>query len=116
MVQWVLHMARNKQMPEVPELSQQAIDALAAIADNFDVAAAADCKKIERTTNHDLKAVEYHIKKEMDKIPELVPLKERVHFACTSEDVNNLAYALMLSRPRAELLLPKLDAVIAGLR
>jgi adenylosuccinate lyase len=116
MVQWVLHMARNKQMPEVPELSPEAVDALAAIATNFDVAAAAGVKKIERTTNHDLKAVEYHIKKEMDKHQELVPLKEWVHFACTSEDVNNCAYALMLSRARAEVLLPKMDAVIAHLR
>eukprot|EP00403_Amphidinium_massartii_P020402 CAMPEP_0178398560 /NCGR_PEP_ID=MMETSP0689_2-20121128/14835_1 /TAXON_ID=160604 /ORGANISM="Amphidinium massartii, Strain CS-259" /LENGTH=515 /DNA_ID=CAMNT_0020019325 /DNA_START=96 /DNA_END=1643 /DNA_ORIENTATION=+ len=116
MVNWVLHMSQNKDMPEVKELSAEAREALLAIATNFDVAAAASVKKIERTTNHDLKACEYHIKQEMDKHPELKELKEWVHFACTSEDVNNLAYALMLSRARSDVLLPKMDELIAGLR
>jgi len=116
MVKWVLHMSRNEGMKEVKELSAESASAMLAISENFDVAAAAHCKTIERTTNHDLKAVEYHIKTEMDKTPELVPLKEWVHFACTSEDVNNTAYALMLLKTRSEVLLPKMDAVIGELR
>lgn len=116
MVKWVLHMSDNKEMKEVKKLSQSAREAMLAIITDFDVAAAASVKKIERTTNHDLKAVEYHIKQQMDKHPELVGLKEWVHFACTSEDVNNLAYALMLSRARENVLLPKMDELIAGLR
>lgn len=116
MVKWVLHMAKNGEMKEVPDLSPAAIAAFLAIADNFDVKAAEHVKSIERTTNHDLKAVEYHIKSEMDKTPELVPLKEWVHFACTSEDVNNTAYALMLNRARAEVILPKMDQLIGELR
>eukprot|EP00928_Gymnodinium_smaydae_P027204 TRINITY_DN21106_c0_g4_i1.p1 TRINITY_DN21106_c0_g4~~TRINITY_DN21106_c0_g4_i1.p1 ORF type:complete len:497 (-),score=84.81 TRINITY_DN21106_c0_g4_i1:52-1542(-) len=116
MVKWVLHMADNPALNEVKELSPGAIQQMLSIVDAFDVAAAEKVKKIERTTNHDLKAVEYHIKSEMDKSAELVPLKEWVHFACTSEDVNNNAYALMLSKARSEVLLPKMDQVISELR
>lgn len=116
MVKWVLAMSRNPALKEVQNLSPTASNAMLAIADDFDVAAAASVKKIERTTNHDLKAVEYHIKSQMDKTPELVPLKEWVHFACTSEDVNNNAYALMLLKARSDVLLPKMDRVIAELR
>jgi len=116
MVAWVVHMSENSGMPEVPQLSAAAKNAMLAIARDFDVAAAASVKKTERTTNHDLKACEYYIKEQMDKNPELAALKEWVHFACTSEDVNNLAYALMLSRARSEVLLPKMDEVITGLR
>lgn len=116
MVKWVVQMSRNKDMKEVRELSPAAAAAMLAIAENFDVKAAEHVKNIERTTNHDLKAVEYHIKSEMDKVPELVPLKEWVHFACTSEDVNNNAYALMLAKARAEVILPKMDQVISELR
>ena len=79
MVKWVLHMSDNKEMKEVKELSQSAREAMLAIITDFDVAAAASVKKIERTTNHDLKAVEYHIKQQMDKHPELVGLKETEH-------------------------------------
>jgi len=116
MVEWVLHISRNKQMSEAKELSAGGVKAMQAIAQDFGVEAAAAVKEIEKTTNHDLKAVEYHIKKEMDKTPELVPLKEWVHFAGTSEDVNNCAYALMLAKTRSEVLLPKMDAIIQGLR
>lgn len=116
MCKWVLHMSKNKEMKEVSELSPKAIAAMAAIAQDFNVECAAHCKKIEATTNHDLKAVEYHIKTEMDKTPELVPLKEWVHFACTSEDVNNCAYALMLQKVRENVILPKMDHLIDTLR
>lgn len=116
MIKWVLHMSNNKKMAEVKPLSTAGAEALNAISATFDVAAAAHVKEIERTTNHDLKACEYHIKSEMEKFPELSALKEWVHFACTSEDVNNCAYALMLHKARQDVLLPKMDAVIAGIR
>src|SRR3546814_1472217 len=72
--------------------------------------------EIERTTNHDVKAVEYFIKERLKDDAELGPALEFVHFACTSEDINNLSYALMLSQARQDVLLPKLDALIEALR
>src|SRR3546814_9768686 len=72
--------------------------------------------EIERTTNHDVKAVEYFIKERLKDDAELGPALEFVHFACTSEDINNLSYALMLSQARRDVLLPKLDALIEALR
>src|SRR3546814_799031 len=77
---------------------------------------AARVKEIERTTNHDVKAVEYFIKERLKDDAELGPALEFVHFACTSEDINNLSYALMLSQARQDVLLPKLDALIEALR
>jgi adenylosuccinate lyase len=73
-------------------------------------------KEIERTTNHDVKAIEYLIKERLADDAELGPGLEFVHFACTSEDINNLSYALMLSEARQKVMLPKLDELIAKLR
>ena len=73
-------------------------------------------KQIERTTNHDVKAVEYFIKERLQGEPSLAQALEFVHFACTSEDINNLAYALMLDRARREVLLPRLDEITGKLR
>src|SRR5690606_34486999 len=81
-----------------------------------DVGHAARVKEIERTTNHDVKAVEYFIKEQLRDDAELGPALEFVHFACTSEDINNLAYALMLHDARERVLLPRLDALIDKLR
>lgn len=116
MTQWVLHLSKNSSMEEVKSLSPAAAKALAEIGSQFNVASASEVKQTERTTNHDLKAVEYYIKKQMDNNAELVPLKEWVHFACTSEDVNNCSYALMLKDLRSKVLLPKMDAIVDGLR
>jgi len=63
-------------------------------------------KEIERTTNHDVKAIEYFLKEKFDENPELAGLKEYLHFSCTSEDINNLAYALMLHNSMQEVMLP----------
>ncbi|MEO7854866.1 MAG: lyase family protein, partial [Rubrivivax sp.] len=73
-------------------------------------------KAIERTTNHDVKAVEYWLKSQLEGHAELLDAAEFVHFACTSEDINNTSHALMLSHARAEVMLPALDALIAKLR
>ncbi len=89
---------------------------LKAIAENFSEADGERIKAIEATTNHDVKAVEYFIKEKIGADASLAQAKEFVHFACTSEDINNLSYALMLRDARSQVLLPQLDAVIAQLR
>src|SRR5579875_1352435 len=86
------------------------------IADDFSVAEAARIKDIEAATNHDVKAVEYFIKERIGDDGRLKQAKEFVHFACTSEDINNLSYALMLRDARDSVLLPELDKVIGKLR
>jgi adenylosuccinate lyase len=73
-------------------------------------------KEFERTTNHDVKAVEYFLKLRLDSVPEWRGRREFVHFACTSEDINNMSYALMLKEAREQVLLPRVDALLATLR
>jgi adenylosuccinate lyase len=115
-VRWLLALSDAADIAEVAPFSPAAREALRAIADRFSEDDAARIKAIERTTNHDVKAVEYFIKERIAGNTELAKAAEFVHFACTSEDINNLAYALMLRDARAEVLLPTLDAVIAKLR
>jgi len=115
-VNWLLALAGDAQIAEVAPFSSPARETLAAIAANFSEDDAARIKAIERTTNHDVKAVEYFIKERIAGNAELAKASEFVHFACTSEDINNLAYALMLRDARADALLPALDKVIARLR
>lgn len=115
-VRWLETLAANPQIPELPELSAAAKTYLASIVERFDVAAAERVKEIERTTNHDVKAVEYYLKEQLAAHPELAALTEFTHFACTSEDINNLSYGLMLQRGRDEVLLPLLDEIIQRLR
>ncbi|MGH8172154.1 MAG: adenylosuccinate lyase [Rhodanobacteraceae bacterium] len=115
-VHWLLALADAREISEVAAFSKDARSVLLAIADGFSVDDAARIKDIERTTNHDVKAVEYFIKERLAGNSELAMASEFVHFACTSEDINNLAYALMLRNARADVLLPTLDKVIAHLR
>jgi len=115
-VRWLLALSDATDIAEVAPFSPAAREALRAIADKFSEDDAARIKAIERTTNHDVKAVEYFIKERIAGNTELAKAAEFVHFACTSEDINNLAYALMLRDARAEVLLPTLDTVIARLR
>ena len=114
-VAWLRALAAHPGVPEVPRLSASAESFLSALLAGFGVADAARVKEIERTTNHDVKAVEYFLKERFAAHPALAAVAEFVHFACTSEDINNLAYALMLRDVRSELLLPGLDDVIATL-
>jgi adenylosuccinate lyase len=113
---WLLALADEAHVPEVPPLSSAARAALLAIGEHFSDADGERIKAIERTTNHDVKAVEYFIKEKVAGNAELAAVKEFIHFACTSEDINNLAYALMLRDARDRVLLPALDGVIAKLR
>jgi len=115
-VEWLLALAAEPGIIELPAFSPAAIARLRALADGFSVADAARVKDIERTTNHDVKAVEYFIKERLADDAELAPALEFVHFACTSEDINNLSYGLMLEQARREVLLPSLDGIAASLR
>lgn len=115
-VEWLLALAAHPGIVELPAFSAAATERLQALAQGFSVEDAARVKAIEATTNHDVKAVEYFIKERLKDDAELAPALEFVHFACTSEDINNLSYALMLRQARAEVLLPRLDQIIAQLR
>src|SRR6188508_1857761 len=88
---------------------------LMGLVSNFSEADALAIKEIEKTTNHDVKAVEYWIKSKFDARPELRAASEFVHFACTSEDINNTSHALQLKGAREEVILPTLDALIVKL-
>jgi adenylosuccinate lyase len=113
-VRWLQALAEHPQIKEVPSLSDQANAELNSILDNFSEADAEAIKSIERTTNHDVKAVEYFIKQRIEHNDELKAISEFVHFACTSEDINNLSHALMLSRGRT-ILLDLVDLIISDL-
>lgn len=115
-IEWLLALAAEPKIAELPPFGAAQIATLKAIADSFSVADGERIKAIEATTNHDVKAVEYFIKEKIGADASLAQAKEFVHFACTSEDINNLSYALMLRDARQQVLLPQLDAVTATLR
>ena len=112
-VRWLQMLAAHQDIHEVPNLSAQANAFLDAIVDNFSEDDALRVKKIESTTNHDVKAVEYFLKEKVADQAELNAVSEFIHFACTSEDINNLSYGLMLKEARDNVLLPALDKTIA---
>jgi len=115
-VRWLQALAAHPGIPEVPAFSQEANHRLNDIVDNFDLDSAARVKAIEATTNHDVKAVEYFLKEQIAESVELVAVQEFIHFACTSEDINNLAYGLMLLDARTRCLLPVMDELIESIR
>ncbi|MGB5325109.1 MAG: adenylosuccinate lyase [Pseudomonadales bacterium] len=114
-VRWFEALASNPQIVELPALSAASQARLNAIIENFSLADAKAIKMIERTTNHDVKAVEYFLKRQFDEVEQLESCKEFIHFGCTSEDINNLAHAVMLQAGR-QALLPAMQAVIGTLR
>jgi adenylosuccinate lyase len=116
-VRWLLHMAQSDYIPEVRSFSPEEVAFLEQIVADFDENAAERVKTIERTTNHDVKAVEYFLKEKLQDTS-LASLSEFIHFACTSEDINNLAYGLMLRDAVQKVWLPKaatLVETVAGL-
>jgi len=115
-IEWLLALAAEPKITELPPFDAAQVATLKAIASDFSAADGERIKAIEATTNHDVKAVEYFIKEKIGADAGLAQAKEFVHFACTSEDINNLSYALMLRDARSDVLLPQLDAVIAPLR
>jgi adenylosuccinate lyase len=115
-IEWLLALAAEPGIAELPAFTDAQAARLRALARDLSVDDAARVKEIERTTNHDVKAVEYLIKERLRDDTELGPALEFVHFACTSEDINNLSYGLMLEQARREVLLPSLQGIAATLR
>lgn len=115
-VRWLQALAAEPGIPEVPVFSDEANQVLDGILAGFGLGDAQRVKEIERTTNHDVKAVEYFLKEKIAGNGELTAVSEFIHFACTSEDINNLAHALMLREGREQILLPHLDQLIEALR
>jgi adenylosuccinate lyase len=111
-ITWLQTLANEPGIPEVPPLSHQSARFLQQLTDNFSIQDAKRIKEIEQTTNHDVKAIEYFLKEKMVLHKELAAVSEFIHFACTSEDINNLSYALMLKTARKEILIPSMQEVI----
>ena len=114
-VRWLQALAAEPKIAEVPPLSAGASDVLDRIVSDFSVEDAEWVKTIERTTNHDVKAVEYFLKEKIAGHSELEAVSEFIHFACTSEDINNLAYGLMIREARDVVLLPEMHTVIGAI-
>ena len=112
-VRWLQKLAKQADILEVPTLSEQATKHLNEIVENFNEQDAIRIKTIEKTTNHDVKAVEYFLKEKVNTNEELQAINEFIHFACTSEDINNLSYALMLKTARDTVLIPYWKKLIA---
>ncbi|MFY9180515.1 MAG: lyase family protein, partial [Venatoribacter sp.] len=103
-IRWLQRLSQHNQISEVPPFSAEANNLLNSIVENFSEEDALRVKAIEATTNHDVKAVEYFLKEKIAGNAELMAVNEFVHFACTSEDINNLSHALMLKAGREALL------------
>jgi len=115
-IRWLQTLAEHEGITEVPPLSEHANNVLNGISDNFSEEDAQRVKNIERTTNHDVKAVEYFLKEKIAGNDELEAISEFIHFACTSEDINNLSHALMLREGRGQVILPQIDEVISAIK
>lgn len=115
-IRWLEMLASLTSFQEIKPLSEDARATLDNIITHFSLKDAERIKEIESTINHDVKAVEYFIKERMATQPELKAISEFIHFGCTSEDINNLAYGLMLSNARSECILPSLDNLLASMR
>jgi adenylosuccinate lyase len=114
-VRWLQALAANPQIEEVATLPTASTNLLNRLVDEFDESDAQQIKEIERTTNHDVKAVEYFLKERTADDPALDRISEFFHFACTSEDINNLSHGLILKQARDEILLPRVNEVIAAI-
>ncbi len=115
-IRWLQQLATNPGIEEVPALSEAANTFLEGLITNFDENEATLIKKKEAVTNHDVKAVEYYLKEKLATQKELAEVMEFVHFACTSEDINNLSYALMLKESMEAVVTPMMDEVIKAIR
>ena len=115
-IRWLQKLADTTAITEVPAFSTEANQYLNNIAANFSEDDANRIKTIERTTNHDVKAVEYFLKEKVEAQPELHAVSEFIHFACTSEDINNTSHALMLKEARDEVILPAIREVIDAIK
>ncbi|NMH64229.1 adenylosuccinate lyase [Shewanella salipaludis] len=115
-INWLKLLSSCPEITEIPPFSETALALLDSIKDNFSEADAQRVKDIESTTNHDVKAVEYFIKEKIATNPELVAIDEFVHFACTSEDINNLSHGLMLTEARTQVLVPYCQQLVDAVK
>jgi adenylosuccinate lyase len=115
-VRWLQKLATCAEIKEVPAFDADANAFLDKIVAEFSEEDAQRIKTIERTTNHDVKAVEYFLKEKVDAIPALQAVSEFIHFACTSEDINNLSHALMLQTARQDVVLPYWRKIIDSIK
>lgn len=113
-VEWLKALSNNESITEVPLFSEKAINLLDGIVNNFSIDDANSVKTIESTTNHDVKAVEYFLKDKIKGSEELESVSEFFHFACTSEDINNLSHALMLTKGR-EVVVDEMSSVLSSI-
>ena len=116
-IKWFLHLSSNSKIKELPKLNIKEITYLNDLISNFDITDAKRVKAIEKKTNHDVKAVEYFLKEKFKKHKKLDKYSEFIHFACTSEDINNLSYALMIKDASAvvNILINKLEKKLKAL-
>ena len=114
-VEWLKSLSMADELKEIQKISKGSIAELDELAANFSIDDAAAVKTIEQTTNHDVKAVEYWLRDTLKTKKNLAPITSFIHFACTSEDINNLSYALMLKGARDKIILPKLISIISNL-
>lgn len=117
-LRWFQALSEHKGIPELPPLSAEANGFLERLINDFDETAARQVKEIEAVTNHDVKAVEYYLKDRFSEHAGLSDYSEFLHFACTSEDINNLAYALMVRDVHEQVMTPmfgEIDAALAAL-
>jgi adenylosuccinate lyase len=114
-VNWLKALAAHPGIPEVAPFTPATLQQLDALIAQLNEADTQRVKDIEATTNHDVKAIEYFLKEKTAGNAEIARVSEFIHFACTSEDINNLSYALMLKDGREKVLLPKLDQIIAAI-
>lgn len=115
-IRWLQALANHSGIKEIPTFSPATQQQLNHIIENFTLDDAERIKTLEKTTRHDIKAVEYFLKEKLANNPQLESIREFIHFACTSDDINNLAYALMLKEVRAQHLLPDIQALITYLK
>jgi adenylosuccinate lyase len=114
-IEWLKALAAQADIPEIGPFSRNTLAQLDALNENFSEANAQAIKNIERTTNHDVKAIEYWLREQLSGNPETAAVLEFIHFACTSEDINNLSHALMLKNGRDAVMLPSLQLIVARL-
>src|SRR5699024_2320407 len=112
-IRWLQQLAAEADITDVPTLSDDANELLEQLIRGFDMNESQHVKSIEVETNHDVKAVEYYLKQQVKNHPELYALGKLIQFGCTSEDINNLAYAQMLRDARADNVLPSHDRVLS---
>ena len=111
-IEWLKKLSKNSSIKEIESFSASSTSLLNNIKDNFSIVDAERIKEIEKTTNHDMKAVEYFIREKIQSDSKLKNISQFIHFACTSEDINNLSYALMLKDVRESILVPKLQKLV----